>query len=84
MPGRPTPTRRADLLSGQDPRTSSTVHVQAPRPDSQAETSRAIEQLDRRLARPQQQQPPCAVQPDEPGLPIGWFWFDTSSTAEAP
>ena len=83
MPGRPTPTRRTELLSGHDPR-AGTVYTQAPRAGSQAETSRAIEQLDRRLARQQPPREPVWVQPDSPGWALGRLWYDTDSTADNP
>ena len=74
MPGRPTPTRRTELLSGHDPR-AGTVYTQAPRVRSQAETSRAIEQLDRRLGRMGPPELLVHLGPDSPGRKPGRAWL---------
>lgn len=52
--------------------------------DLQREQRRTTEQIDRRLGQDRPQQAPCQIGPDEPGVRIGWFWFDSDSTAENP
>lgn len=73
MPGRPVPRRAADLLSGTDAGT--TVHVAVPTRGSGAETSRAIEQIDRRLGEPPAPLDWFTFGPDSPGLNSGKAWL---------